>query len=163
MRRFPVKQLSGLVAAALFACGIAFGVAIAQTPTLLIPSPTGTEIVDVRGTGPQVTSVQLRQLRDGSGYQKVTPLTGVTIQAGNAVSVIQATPAGAIAALTVLTPVTPFDGQRLQIFSTQAITTFNFTASAGQTVNGNLAGALAANGNVEYIFSLSNQTWDRIS
>jgi hypothetical protein len=148
---------------------IGAGAALAQVPGLFLSTLTGNEQVNVLVpstggvvTSPQVTSVRSSQLRDTAGYQKLVPTTGQTITAANNVSVIQLTPAGGLAALTINTPVSPWDGQRLQVFTTQTITTFNLTASGTQTVNGNLAGALAANGSVEYLYSASNTTWDRI-
>lgn len=157
------------LAAGLLAVGLLFGAAAAWAiPTLFLAGPTiwpsGQETVAVQGgnAGPQTTNVWLSQLRDTAGYSKVVPLTGQTFQTPNYVSVIQATPAGGLSAWTVVTPVLAFDGMRLQVFTTQSITTFNLTASSGQTVNGNLAGSLSANGNVEYVYSASNATWDRI-
>lgn len=133
-------------------------------PTLFLNSPNGRETWQVAGgaAGPQQTTIQTVQLRDAAGYSKQVPVTGATFQCPDACSVIQATPAGALSAWTVLTPITPVDGQKLRIFTTQTITTFNLTASGTQTVNGNLAGALNANVGVEYLYSLSNTTWDRI-
>jgi hypothetical protein len=140
---------------------LAGGIALAQYPSLQIPSPTGSELMSVEGTGPQRTQVQMRQVRDASGYQKVVPLTGFSIQIASGSSVLQLTPAGTIAAGTVLFPLVPVDGQRLQIFSTAVVTALTLTPAAGQTINGGVT-TIGANGNVEYIYSASNTSWDRI-
>lgn len=151
------------VFAGLLAAGsLLLAAATVGVPGLFVTSPTGAEIIRVEGSGPQIEVVYLTQLRDTAGYTKQVPVTGATFQTPPNTSVIQATPAGTLAAWTVLTPVSPQDGQRLLIFTTQTVTTFNLTASAGQTVNGNLAGSLAANSHVEYLYSASNSTWDRI-
>lgn len=145
------------------------GYSYAQVPALFLTTLTGNEqiscLVPATGTvvtSPQILSCRATQFRDGSGYEKIVPTTGQTLAIPNNISIVQMTPAGGLTALTLTTPTAPLDGQRLQIFSTQAITTFNLTATAGQTVNGNLAGSLGANANVEYIYSASNTTWDRI-
>lgn len=144
-------------------------VAYAQVPSLFRLTLTGTEQIvcnlqNTSGivTGPQDTICQVTQLRDGAGYEKIVPTTGQTLAIPNNLSIVQMTPAGGLTALTLTTPTAPLDGQRLQIFTTQTITTFNLTAAGTQTVNGNLAGSFSANGNVEYIYSASNTTWDRI-
>lgn len=154
-----------LVAAALLVAGIT-GWALAQTGTILLTSPAGTEEIAVTPVTPfpagMNQSIIISQVRDAVGYSKLTPLTGTTVTVGNNVSTVQLTPAGGLSAFTLNTPVKPVDGQTLRIFTTQNITTFNLTASGTQTVNGNLAGALNANNNVMYLYSASNTTWDRI-
>ena len=148
--------------AAFLALGLlVVGTALAWPPGYFIASPIGTEQVSVVNSGPLATAIYLSQARDASGYVKLAPTTGTTYTAGNNISIIQATPSGGLTAWTVDTPVTPYDGQRLRIFTTQTVTTFNLVGSGAQTVNGNLAGSLSANTAVEYIYSLSNTTWDR--
>jgi hypothetical protein len=147
---------------------IAAGIALAQAPGVpnpyAIASPTGAEQVNVDNTGPYIATVTVTELRDAAGYVKLVPTTGTTYTPATNISVIQASPAGTLAAWTVKTPASPVDGQRLQIFSTQIITSMTVSASAGQTVNGGAVSAsfAAANGNVEFIYSASNTTWDRI-
>jgi len=153
-----------LLPGALVALLVIAGIAAAQNPppALFIASPTGAEQINVVNTGPQITSILLSQARDAAGYSKLVPTTGQTLTVANNKSVVQLTPAGVLAALTFVTPAKPVDGQRLLFFTTQGITTFNLNANTGQTVNGNLAGTLSANGHVEYLYSASNTTWDRI-
>ena len=142
------------------------GVALGQTGTVLMTSPAGTEEIAVTPVSPfpagMNQSIALSQARDAVGFQKLVPTTGQTLAIPNNVSMIQLTPAGGLSALTFTTPTSPYNGQILRIFTTQSITTFNLTASAGQTVNGNLAGSLSANTDVGYVYSSSNTTWDRI-
>jgi hypothetical protein len=129
-----------------------------------ITSPTGLEQIEADNGGPFNSYVNLTQARDAAGYEKIVPATGQTLAVPNQISIVQMTPAGGLSALTFTTPTSPADGNRLLFFSTQAITTFNLTAASGsgQTVNGNLAGSLSANTAIEYLYSISNKTWDRI-
>ena len=156
MRRFWLGVAGLLVVGAAVAATTGVGI-----PTNFITSPIGTEQVCVTASSPQIWCIALSQARDASGYAKLIPVTGATYATPNNISVIQATPAGGLSAWTVTTPTGPYDGQRLRIFTTQTVTTFNLTAATGQTVNGNLAGTLTANTAVEYLYSLSTTTWDR--
>ena len=115
------------------------------------------------GLAPQCIAVQTNQLR-ARQYQQSSPLTGATVQTLQSVSIVQVTPAGAIAALTLVLPAAPVvDGQIVKLFSTQIITTLTINPSAGQTINGAAVTTLAtANSSVEYIYQASNSTWYRI-
>jgi hypothetical protein len=156
------------------------GVAQTGIPTLWLSSPTGQEQIDVTAFNPGAQKVEAAAaaLRDASGYQKLVPLTGFSITvggaigcnpqaatAGNCVSVLQLTPAGTLSTGTIKTPLYPVDGQRLQIFSTQAVSTLTMTASQNQTLNGGLT-SLSANTGASWLYSAgstgSNGTWDRI-
>ena len=134
-----------------------------QPGSILIPSPTGVERIEVDNGGAVLAETQVSAIRDASGYQKASPLTGATLTMGTANSVYQSvlalTPAGTIATLTVNLPPSPVDGHRALIFTTQTITTLTL-AAAGTTLN-NAVTTLSALGNVEYIYSASNTTWDR--
>jgi hypothetical protein len=160
-----IKRTASLL---FFLAGVAAlaAVALAQTGSLFVKSPAGSELVAVIPTSPFPTGmnqqVYLAQIRDAAGYQKLVPTSGQTLTVNNYVSVVQLTPAAGLSALTFNTPLAPVDGQRLRFFTTQTITTFNLTASAGQTVNGNLGGSFSSNSAVEYLYSASNTTWDRI-
>ncbi len=127
-----------------------------------LTSPAGTEIVRCEvATAGGNQACYLSQLRDARGYQKVVPTAGQTITIGNNVSRLILNPAGTLATLTIKTPVTPYDGQEICIFSTQAVTALTSTASDSQTWNGSLS-ALSANAAADcWIYSLSNTTWDR--
>lgn len=134
-----------------------------QPGSLLIPSPTGVERIEVDNGGAVLSETQVAAIRDASGYLKASPLTGATLTMGTAGSIYQSvaalTPAGTIATLTINLPPSPVDGQRAQIFTTQTITTLTL-AAAGTTLNSAVT-TLAANASVEYIYSLSNNSWDR--
>jgi hypothetical protein len=164
------------LAAAALVLGTGIGVALAQgIPTLWDTTPTGQEAVNVTAYSPgaQIVSVPVASIRDARGYTKLVPTTGNTITvggavgcspvsatAGNCVSVLQLRPAAGLAALTILTPLFPVDGQVMQIFSTAAVTTLTMTAQSGQTLNNPLT-ALTANQGGAWIYSASTTTWDR--
>ena len=136
-------------------------VAFAQAiPGLFITSPIGSEGINVVNAGTQVASIQIRQVRDASGYTVIQQASSHTITASNYVSAIAFYGATSGTA-TITTPSAPVDGQRLQIFSTAGIGTLTLTANTGQTVN-NGATSLAANGSVESVYSLAAATWYRI-
>ncbi len=159
------KIYAGLIAVAALCATLAY----AQVPGLFIVSPTGNEQINVivpsAGVvtpAPQITSVKLTQIRDGSGYMAQTaPLTGFSIQMANNISMIAIKPAGTLATGTMIFQTTPIDGQRIQIFSSQVVTSFTLSPSAGQSVDLAVS-ALAANVAIEYYYQLSNTTWIRI-
>lgn len=176
--KFRTKLLGGI--AALCALG---GIALAQVgvPTLWIVSPNGQESINATAYAPgaQIASVAVASLRDASGYQKVIPVTSDTVTvgdggtgcspvsatAGSCVSILQLTPAGTLAALTIKTPLFPVDGQRMEIFSTQILTSVTMTASQSQTLNGALTTIASANTGAAWVYSkgssATNGTWDR--
>jgi hypothetical protein len=149
--------------AALIAGLLIAGVAVAQNPPpgLFIASPNGTEQLNVYNTGPQITSVYLRQMRDAAGYSKNVPLTGFSLTFGNGQSIMEMAPAGTLSTGTITMAAGPVDGQRALIFSTQAVSTLTLAANTGQTIN-NAVTSLSANNAVEYLYSASNLTWDRV-
>src|SRR6266404_5382976 len=115
------KILAAIAVSALIA-----GVALAQVPGLFLTTLTGNEQINVLvpSTGtvvttPQIVSVKLAQIRDGSGYMaQQVPLTGFSLTVSNNVSMVTFKPAGTLSTGTITFPAIPFDGQRLQIFST---------------------------------------------
>ena len=172
MKRLLAVGIAALCIAAAYAQGV---------PTNWLLSPNGTESVNgviTYGQSPGTLQVAVASLRDAKGYIKLVPTTGQTLSyggtvgcspvsatAGKCVSVMQLTPAGTLATLTINTPLYPVDGEVMQIFSTQIITALTMTASQGQTINGGLT-ALAANTGYAWLYSAgssaTNGTWDRI-
>ena len=153
MIRLVVFSAALLCAAQAWAQGSGYG---------FLPSPAGTEIVRCENaTAGGNQACYLSQMRDARGYQKVVPTAGQTVTIGNNVSRLILNPAGTLATLTIKTPVTPYDGQEICIFSTQAVTALTSTASGSQTWN-SAPSALTANAAAScWVYSLSNTTWDR--
>jgi hypothetical protein len=171
MKRLLAVGIAAFCIAAAYAQGV---------PTLWLATPNGQEAVNVTAYSPgaQIASVAVGAIRDARGYSKQVPLTGATITFGGAIgcspvsatagactSVLQLTPAGTLATLTIKTPLYPVDGEVMQIFSTQIITALTMTASQSQTIDGGLT-ALAANTGYAWLYSAgssaTNGTWDRI-
>lgn len=89
-----------------------------------------------------------------------SPLTGITETLTGTQSVsLNLTPAGTIAANTVIFPTTPVDGQTISIFSSQIISTLTLTVTPASIVGG--VTTLAANASVIYRYQASNTTWYR--
>jgi hypothetical protein len=95
-------------------------------------------------------------------YSLQVPLTGFTITIANGITDLVLNPAGGLATGTVTMPAVPFDGQRVNIVSTQAVTTFTLNGNSGQTVT-SAPGALVANVAVTFIYIKSATNWFRLS
>lgn len=67
-------------------------------------------------------------------------------------------PAGTIAALTVILPPAPDDGDDFEILTSQAIAALTVTAPGTETVIGS-GGALPANGRALWVYRADNATW----
>ncbi len=146
--------------AILFAlCGFA---AAQQYGFLLLPTLNGAERVIVNNGGPTITGTTLAQIRDGAGYLVSTPVAGATVQAANNASILSLQPAGTLATLTVNLPAVPFDGQRVQIFTSQAVTALTLAAPVGTVSAAGAVTALTAGQSVEYFWVAATQVWNRI-
>lgn len=139
------------------------GFAVAQTniPHLFVVSPTGQEIVTVEGTGPQIESVRLSQMRDAAGYTKLAAATTLTNTIPNYTSTWSIVSGSTVTTLNLTMPSAPADGQIVRIWSQPAVTTLNMSANTGQTLN-NAITSLSAAAGASYQYSLSNTSWDRI-
>lgn len=156
-----------MIAAMAFVATTALAGGSWETLPLLSAPLTGLETVpaDTNAAGgaalPQSARIKVNQMR-AALMQQSTPLTGFSITAATGTNVIQITPAGTLAAGTVVFPSTVVDGQRLRIFSSQIITTLTLTPGAGQTIVGGVTTLAAANTSVEYVYQQSNLTWYRV-
>lgn len=111
-----------------------------------------------QGRSPQTVLVPIATL--GGGIQSSSPLTGTSITVAPNVSKVMLTPAGTIAALTVLLPAATalFDGQEFYIASSQIVTALTLTAGTGSTL-GTTTTALAVNTPIRYTYSAVNDVW----
>lgn len=82
------------------------------------------------------------------------------VQIGDNVEITQLTPAGPVAAGTIIFPANPVNGQRIIIASTQPIAALTLNASF--PIN-NPPAALSAGIAVSYYFSLANSAWYRLA
>ena len=95
-------------------------------------------------------------------YNKFSPLTGTTITLPNDASMVSIRPAGTLAALTVVFPPGPVDGQTIRLFSTQILTALTLQVSPGQTLNDGITTIATAMTGAAWCFSSANATWDRV-
>src|SRR5258706_16421023 len=117
-----MKKIASILGALLL-CGAAYAaVPGAGIPALFITAPVGNEQLNVYGIGPQIQTIYLSQARDASGYSAITEGSTNVVTVANTTSVLAFHGATAGTA-TITTPASPFDGERLLIFSTAGITT----------------------------------------
>jgi hypothetical protein len=90
----------------------------------------------------------------------VVPLTGDTVTIDDDVETLIIAPAGTIATLTVNMPVTPYDGQEVNLCAGATVTTLTM-AAAGKTLNGALTTIGAALFG-RWRYRLANTTWYRV-
>lgn len=96
----------------------------------------------------------------GTIFLQSSPLTGATETLTGASSYdINLTPAGTIAANTVVFPATPQDTQQVAIFTSATITSLTLTPGTA-TLTGGVT-TLAANASVSYKYQASTTTWFR--
>lgn len=90
-----------------------------------------------------------------------SPLTtnSITVQNSNSpVLYVGLTPAGTIAALTIVFPTAPNESQVLKIVSSHIVTALTNTIPAGTTIATPVT-ALAVNTPVTYVYDLASKTW----
>lgn len=144
---------------------------VAAGPTVL----TGNETVpaDTNLSGGQIPqTVQIPVGRLGAGPTTYnTPVTTDSVTITNTTRRLIITPAGTIAAFTLVFPaattLTAADNQLFGFCTTQIVTTLTITAGAGTTIsNGPTAMlvpvATGAASCVEWVYRLSNTTWYRV-
>jgi hypothetical protein len=122
------------------------------------------------GTAVPVTAMQLL----GSGQiavafaqadqskSKQSPTTGFSLTVGNASSTLLLTPAGPLAAGTIILPAAPIDGHIVRILSSQTISALSVAANSGQSISGSptMIGPTTA---FSMIYDLASTTWYRMS
>ena len=95
-------------------------------------------------------TIQMDEVDSGDvTIQYETPLTGATVAVGDST-----------AALTVTMPANPYDGQYVELATTQIVTALTQTA-AGKTIKGALT-AGSANGFGAWRYSKATTTWYRV-
>ena len=102
----------------------------------------------------------LQRIADYTTSSIQAPLTGFTITVGDRVLVLTLTPAGTLAAGTIVMPALPVDGQPFEASSTKIITALTVSPGAGQTIN-NAPTAMAAGIGFAYYYNQAAKTWYR--
>ena len=142
------------------ALAVSAAVVVAQVPTLFITAPVGTETVNAKNAGPQITSVYLSQIRDSRGFAVSSASSGtVTFAVGQ--SELALTAASTISSVTLALTAAPQNGQMNCFYSKAAITTLTLSATSPATINDALTSNTAA-GRHCYIYSTSGTVWNRI-
>lgn len=145
-----------------YSCGSVNGVSNCTVPAgpalttgAFIPADTHLS----QGRAPQTVLVPIATL--GGGIQSSAPLTGTSITVAPNVSKVLLTPAGTIAALTLVLPAASalYDGQELYINSTQIITALTITAGSGTTFSTATTAIATANVPVRYTYSAASAVW----
>lgn len=95
-------------------------------------------------------------LDSASNFQ--TPTTGFTITLNNGDWHVILDPASTLATGTITMPPAPFDGQIINIRSSQQITALTISPNAGQSVKGTPT-TLALGGIIEAVYRAANTTW----
>lgn len=108
-------------------------------------------------------TVQMDEVDSTAGVtiQEEAPLTGATVTANDSTEVMVVKPAGTIAALTLNMPQKPYDGQPLELSTTQVITALTMAAAGGDTLAAGLS-AGTANGFGKWRYSAAEKTWFRV-
>lgn len=102
--------------------------------------------------------------RDRPVVDKTVQVTGFSYQPANDCTVLIINPAAGLATGTVTLPETPYDGQIIEITTSQTITSFTLSTESDQTQWGWTGGStLTAGSGIRYIYTASDATWNRIS
>ncbi len=94
-------------------------------------------------------------------YLKQSPVTGSTMAFTKGVSEMQVGGSSTIGALTIDLNTSPYDGQMNCFYTKPIVTALTLVAASGQTLNDAVT-ATAATTRYCYLFSNSNQSWDRV-
>jgi hypothetical protein len=89
-----------------------------------------------------------------------TPSTGDTITTTSGLAVLIIKPSATLAALNIVLPPSPSEGQMFELNTTQAITAISVTGAAGETVYGG-SQLLAANGGMSWRYRAADTSWYR--
>lgn len=94
-------------------------------------------------------------------YTYNAPATGFSLTIGNSVGCLILNPAATLATGTVTMPASPWDGQRVEVCSTQTVTTLTVSANTGQSIK-NAPTMISAGSGFRYRYRASDTTWYRL-
>lgn len=92
----------------------------------------------------------------------ITPTTGQSKTISDGTSFWLGTPAGTLAALTIVMPANPTDTQKVYINVSQIVTSLTLSGNSGQSLL-NAPTTLALGGFCSFIWVASKSTWYRVS
>jgi hypothetical protein len=122
------------------------------TGTSLVPADTGL----AQGQQPQTVTVPAVLMSATS--QDAAPLTGTSVTMGVGIAKLLLDPAGTIATLTVVLPLSPIDGQEAQISTSQTVTALTVTPGTGSTLVPTITTVTAA-APVDLVYHAATQKW----
>lgn len=96
-----------------------------------------------------------------ASFQVVHPATGAILAAPSGLAAYVIEPLGSLAALHVILPPGPSDGQMFELSAGQTITDLTITAPLGAIVEGTSAGMLTGGGGLSWRFRVADNTWYR--
>lgn len=132
-------------------------------PNVLAPGSTVPADTNVQGAGSagNPATVSVPAVLTGATVLDAAPLTATSITLPPGTAKLMLTPAGTIAALTIVLPAAAalFDGEELFIWSNQIVTALTLTPGSGTTVLPSVTTIAAAGGNVKLIYSKASTQW----
>lgn len=152
-----------LIAGAALAAAVA-SVAVAQIPVPQVSIINPNDLVQVIPRGQPSAQSQYalpKQITSQMGYQKQSPVTGFAYTFGNADSLIVLTHTTTLAAGTITFAAAPSDGAEECIYAQNIVTALALAAGASTQTVQNAVTTIGAAARVCYLYSLSNQTWNR--
>ena len=104
----------------------------------------------------------LRGIVDYANSSIQTPVAGFNITITDNVQVTTLTPAGVLATGTIKMPQNPYNGQTIQVSSSQTVTALTVSPNTGQTLL-NAPTTLLAGVGFSYYYNTANAVWYRLS
>ena len=98
----------------------------------------------------------------GTNYSYQQPASGMTLVAGAHLAAYVIDPAGPLAAVTIVMPSAPNDGDIFEASTTQPIAALTVAPAAGQALQGGGLVGLGPNGALAWRYRAANSTWYRI-
>jgi hypothetical protein len=139
------------------------GWAWSQNAGQVVTTMLGSELIQLtQANTAAIGYTTVNALRDGRGYLYNVPTTGFTINLTVAQSALSLNPAGTLATGTVVMPATILDGKVVSVFTTQTITALTLSTTNGATFTPAAVTTLVAGANVNYVYSVTANTWYRI-
>ena len=155
-----ISRLAMVIGAA-FAAAFA-SVAIAQVPQVSIINPNDLVQVIPNGQPSAQSRYALpKQITSQMGYQKQSPVTGFAYTFANSDSLIVLTHTTTLAAGTITFAAAPSDGAEECVYAQNIVTALALVGGTSAQTIQNAVTTIGAAARVCYLYSLSNQTWNR--
>ncbi len=150
-----------LIAAAALCIAALAGFAVAQTPSVFITSPVGSETIQARNSGAAITSIFLSQARDAVGFSTQAPSTGFSLAFTQYQSLMVISSASTLAAGTITLSPTPYNGQQNCFYTRPIVTSLTMAAGTGSATINNGLTATTALTQYCFVYSTTGNVWER--